>query len=356
MNQVCNVSNEVKLAPARPDVNDSASTAVGDSDTENLSPASVDGQVVIKSTFLDVEECPSLTKRFRTLRKSKTDSELCWLSDDEEAAYEPGRFSDEKASESITTPALQVSPVEEQSVKCEGPRQSSPERLSRAKARRPATICLESALRCDGCASSPQASNYIEKTTVMLRNVPNNYTREMFLAMLDDNGFCGRYDFAYLPCDFHRRANLGYAFVNFVNCEVALAAWRRFDGFSEWALPSQKVCAVSWSGPHQGLEQHVERYRNSPVMHKSVPDEYRPVVFQNGVRQRFPSPTRSLKEPDQSTAAVEATWQKADMHEQSFQPAASFAKLVLHDSGKADGCVSHGWIEPASGSWETTIA
>jgi len=291
----------VSLSPARcPDVNDSASTAVGDSDTENLSPASGDGQVVIKSTFLDVEECPSLTKRFRTLRKSKTDSELCWLSDDEEAAYEPGRFSDEKASESITAPALQVSPVDEQSVKCEGPRQSSPERLSRAKARRPATICLESALRCDGCASSPQASNYIEKTTVMLRNVPNNYTREMFLAMLDEHGFRGRYDFAYLPCDFHRKANLGYAFVNFVNCEVALAAWRRFDGFSEWALPSQKVCAVSWSGPHQGLEQHVERYRNSPVMHKSVPDEYRPVVFQNGVRQRFPSPTRSLKKPDQS--------------------------------------------------------
>ncbi|CAE7386730.1 mei2 [Symbiodinium natans] len=94
--------------------------------------------------------------------------------------------------------------------------------------------------------------------------------------------------------------NLGYAFVNFVNAEAAVAAWRCFDGFSDWALPSQKVCAVSWSGPHQGLEQHVERYRNSPVMHKSVPDEYRPVVFENGVRQRFPSPTRSLKKPDQT--------------------------------------------------------
>ena len=29
-----------------------------------------------------------------------------------------------------------------------------------------------------------------------------------------------------------------------------------------------KVCRVTWSGPHQGLAAHVERYRNSPVMHR----------------------------------------------------------------------------------------
>ena len=30
---------------------------------------------------------------------------------------------------------------------------------------------------------------------------------------------------------------------------------------------------MGWSGPHQGFEAHVERYRNSPVMHKSALDE-----------------------------------------------------------------------------------
>ena len=29
-----------------------------------------------------------------------------------------------------------------------------------------------------------------------------------------------------------------------------------------------KVCQVSWSGPHQGFDAHVARYRNSPVMHR----------------------------------------------------------------------------------------
>ena len=34
-------------------------------------------------------------------------------------------------------------------------------------------------------------------------------------------------------------------------------------------LCAWQVCQVTWSGPHQGLDGHVERYRNSPVMHKS---------------------------------------------------------------------------------------
>ncbi|CAE7841864.1 TE1, partial [Symbiodinium microadriaticum] len=120
-----------------------------------------------------------------------------------------------------------------------------------------------------------------ERTTLMLRNVPNNYSREMFLAMLDEHGFAGRYDFVYLPCDFYRQANLGYAFVNLVDGVAVDALWRTFDGFSGWALPTAKVC-----------QAHVERYRNSPVMHRSVPDEYKPVIFKNGVRKNFPRPPK----------------------------------------------------------------
>eukprot|EP00913_Durusdinium_trenchii_P030602 g28660.t1 len=91
--------------------------------------------------------------------------------------------------------------------------------------------------------------------------------------------------------------NLGYAFINMVDREAVDALWRTFDGFKAWALPSAKVCAVRWSGPHQGYEAHVERYRNSPVMHKSVPDEYRPVIFLRGQRQSFPAPTKFIKPP-----------------------------------------------------------
>ena len=39
-------------------------------------------------------------------------------------------------------------------------------------------------------------------------------------------------------------------------------------------MSSQKVCEVCWGNPLQGLGAHIVRYRNSPVMHQSVPDEY----------------------------------------------------------------------------------
>lgn len=135
------------------------------------------------------------------------------------------------------------------------------------------------------------------RTTVMLRNLPNNYSRVMVLSMLDDEGFAGLYNFLYLPIDFKSRACLGYAFVNMVDPSVVPNFWMKFNGYSKWVLPSKKVCGVSWSGPHQGLEAHVERYRNSPVMHNTVPDEYKPVVCVNGTRVTFPPPTKTPRAP-----------------------------------------------------------
>jgi len=136
-----------------------------------------------------------------------------------------------------------------------------------------------------------------ERTTVMLRNLPNNYTRRMLVELLDSEGFAGKYDFLYLPIDFKSRACLGYAFINLLSPVVVPLFWKTFHGYSRWILPSKKISSVSWSGPHQGFEAHVSRYRNSPVMHDSVPDEYKPVIFCNGTRMCFPPPTKSPRAP-----------------------------------------------------------
>ena len=48
------------------------------------------------------------------------------------------------------------------------------------------------------------------RTTVMLRNMPNHYTRDMLLELVDSMGFEGCYDFAYLPVVFKPQAGLGY--------------------------------------------------------------------------------------------------------------------------------------------------
>eukprot|EP00437_Effrenium_voratum_P057592 CAMPEP_0181529022 /NCGR_PEP_ID=MMETSP1110-20121109/70843_1 /TAXON_ID=174948 /ORGANISM="Symbiodinium sp., Strain CCMP421" /LENGTH=348 /DNA_ID=CAMNT_0023659993 /DNA_START=118 /DNA_END=1163 /DNA_ORIENTATION=- len=136
-----------------------------------------------------------------------------------------------------------------------------------------------------------------ELTTVMLRHIPNRYTSTQLVELLDAKGFQAKYDFVYLPIDFQNKVNLGYCFVNLLSHQWALKFKEEFEGFKAWLFDSIKASEVSWAHPHQGLEEHIERYRNSPVMHTSMPAEYKPMIFQNGVQIAFPEPTRTIKAP-----------------------------------------------------------
>ena len=40
------------------------------------------------------------------------------------------------------------------------------------------------------------------RTTLMLRNIPNKYTRDMILDEIDELNFRKKYDFFYLPIDY----------------------------------------------------------------------------------------------------------------------------------------------------------
>jgi hypothetical protein len=136
-----------------------------------------------------------------------------------------------------------------------------------------------------------------ELTTLMMRNIPNDYTRAMILDLLDSLDLAGRYNFVYLPIDFQRVSSLGYAFVNLVNHDDAEKAFRGLQGFQDWKVSSQKVCEVCWGEPLQGLSAHVERYRSSPVMHNDVPDQFKPILLQDGIRVAFPPPTKRIRPP-----------------------------------------------------------
>lgn len=135
------------------------------------------------------------------------------------------------------------------------------------------------------------------RTTVMMRSFPNNYSSQMLLDLIDTQGFKGMYDFMYLPIDFMTGANLGYCFLNFTNNKNAQAFTDAFEGFSQWMVPSRKCCNVVWSDPHQGLDAYIDRYRNSPIMHRSVPMQYKPTLFKDGERIAFPPPTKNVRAP-----------------------------------------------------------
>jgi len=143
-----------------------------------------------------------------------------------------------------------------------------------------------------------------EKTTLMLRNIPNNYTRADMLDLLDtlrdDEGvtIATRYDFFYLPIDFGSNRGKGFAFVNLVTHADALRAWQMLDSFSGWKGSSTKCLKVVWAlDEYQGLAANIEHYRNNEVMHPAWDDSVRPLVFESGTPVTFPGPTERIPTP-----------------------------------------------------------
>eukprot|EP00928_Gymnodinium_smaydae_P029506 TRINITY_DN22202_c0_g1_i1.p1 TRINITY_DN22202_c0_g1~~TRINITY_DN22202_c0_g1_i1.p1 ORF type:complete len:160 (+),score=14.19 TRINITY_DN22202_c0_g1_i1:17-496(+) len=129
------------------------------------------------------------------------------------------------------------------------------------------------------------------RTTVMLMNVPRSYTSTKLMCTIDSEGFAGMYDFIYVPMTAARNSK-GYAFVNWVSPSIAQQFLSVFDGFSSWSAASKNVSRAVWAKQQQGLQTNIDHYRNSSVLGKTVPDEYKPRIFHNGVEMPFPAPTR----------------------------------------------------------------
>ena len=85
-----------------------------------------------------------------------------------------------------------------------------------------------------------------ERTTVMIRHIPNKYTSEALLSEL--NTICkNKYDFFYLPLDNENECNLGYAFINFVHPLHIVHFYHIFKA-RKWKLyKSNKECDLSFA-------------------------------------------------------------------------------------------------------------
>jgi hypothetical protein len=142
-------------------------------------------------------------------------------------------------------------------------------------------------------------SNYSgPKTTLLFRNLPDAFTRSSVFRILRVQGLAAKVNFIYVPGCFKNKEYYGYAFVNCISHEAAEEIMERLHSFSNWSIDGcDNTMEVSWCTNHQGLEAHVERYRNSRIMHESVDDEYKPAVYKNGSRLAFPPPTRALRPP-----------------------------------------------------------
>jgi hypothetical protein len=146
-------------------------------------------------------------------------------------------------------------------------------------------------------ASFGEEFNEEWRTTVMLRNIPIEYTCEMLLKLFASKHLDGTYDFVYYPIDHRSTWGKGYAFINLISPTHAQYFMKSLEGFSEWVFPSRKACACAWSDPTQGLSANITRWQNSSIMHPSLPLEWKPRLFRHGMPEAFPAPTRPIKVP-----------------------------------------------------------
>lgn len=125
------------------------------------------------------------------------------------------------------------------------------------------------------------------RSTVVIRMLPDDFSKQSLLEMLDNRGYTGLYDFVYLPRDFKTSRTLGYAIVNMVAPRYAQDAISCFADYN-----------TSLSDSHKGFFSLLERYQESPMMHPEVPDEYKPSVFVSGHRIAYPMPRTSFSRPE----------------------------------------------------------
>jgi len=145
----------------------------------------------------------------------------------------------------------------------------------------------------------------------MIRNIPNRYRRDDLLAALTDAHLSGQFDFVYLPVDAHHKANVGYAFVNFVSPAALAQAYRALHGASWRRYNSDKVCRLAFAHV-QGQANLISHFRAkgkyfsdpdaSPlaICRDTAPDGARAALGSRGTRAAGasrvpPPPARSLR-------------------------------------------------------------
>ena len=100
------------------------------------------------------------------------------------------------------------------------------------------------------------------RTTVMIRNIPIKYTDEILNEALVE--FHGKYDCLYLPYDYEKNGNKGYAFINFLNPLHILYFYEKFNGKKWVHFESSKICELNcahFQGVNE-IQKHAKNFKD----------------------------------------------------------------------------------------------
>ena len=121
------------------------------------------------------------------------------------------------------------------------------------------------------------------RTTIMIRNIPIKYTDEILNEALKE--FQGKYDCLYMPYDYEKNGNKGYAFINFVNPLHILLFYERFNG-SKWQhFESPKICELNmahFQGVNE-IQKHAKNFKGlKKPSHNSINEKFCSLFNSNG--------------------------------------------------------------------------
>ncbi|KAG2706426.1 hypothetical protein I3760_05G103400 [Carya illinoinensis] len=113
------------------------------------------------------------------------------------------------------------------------------------------------------------------RTTLMIKNIPNKYTSKMLMAAIDER-HPGTYDFIYLPIDFKNKCNVGYAFINMKDPSLIIPFYQAFNGKKWEKFNSEKVASLAFARI-QGIAALIAHFQNSSLMNEDK--RCRPILF-----------------------------------------------------------------------------
>ena len=102
-----------------------------------------------------------------------------------------------------------------------------------------------------------------QRTTLMIKNIPRNIMQSFLMGIINKK-FEGLFNFFYLPIDFIKKENAGYAFINFKNSKNIVDFYIEFNE-KPWPFCPNRKCFISYARI-QGFRAITQHFSSSNIM------------------------------------------------------------------------------------------
>jgi hypothetical protein len=114
------------------------------------------------------------------------------------------------------------------------------------------------------------------RTTLMIKNIPSYISQVELLDKINLN-HRDNFNFFYLPIDFNKKTNAGYAFINFKSPKMIINFFLEFNS-KPWGFKnSNKIAYVSYARI-QGYRSISSHFKKSNIM-RQVDDKLKPLIL-----------------------------------------------------------------------------